>query len=161
MKWTPAARIRSDGSSPDTISRPESVSAPVRTSTRLTLIDCGVFSDDGHEALASGLKELGYDLSAVHTLLVSHLHPDHVGLAPRIIEETGCRFIMHERADHLDRPRKICLSRVLNAFRLLDPGPLHGEGGLVGFFHAEVGGRKRTAVVSASTDYQQQRRAEQ
>lgn len=65
----------------------------------LTLIDCGVFSDDGHDALVSGLRELGHDLSSLHTLVVSHLHPDHVGLAPRLIEETGCRFIMHERAD--------------------------------------------------------------
>ncbi len=65
----------------------------------LTLIDCGVWSDDGYEALVSGLRDLGHDLSALHTLVVSHLHPDHVGLAPRLIEETNCRFIMHERVD--------------------------------------------------------------
>ncbi len=64
----------------------------------LTLIDCGVFSDDGYDALTSGLRDLGHSLDTVHTLVVSHLHPDHVGLAPRLIEETSCTFVMHERA---------------------------------------------------------------
>ena len=65
----------------------------------LTLIDCGVFSDDGYDALTTGLSDLGHSLDAVHTLVVSHLHPDHVGLAPRLVEELDCRFVMHERAD--------------------------------------------------------------
>ena len=67
----------------------------------IVLLDCGVDSNDGHEALTNGLRSLGLDLRDVHTLVVSHLHPDHVGLAPRLLDEhPHMRFVMHERVDH-------------------------------------------------------------
>jgi glyoxylase-like metal-dependent hydrolase (beta-lactamase superfamily II) len=37
----------------------------------------------------------------VHTLVVSHLHLDHVGMSARLVREWGCRFVMHERAAKL------------------------------------------------------------
>ena len=52
----------------------------------------------GREALREGLKELGLDESGVHTLVVSHLHPDHVGMASRLVAGLGCQFVMHEIA---------------------------------------------------------------
>lgn len=64
----------------------------------LLLIDCGTDWEQGHEAISGGLKTLGLDPSAVHTLVVSHLHPDHVGMSSRLVREWGCRFVMHERA---------------------------------------------------------------
>ncbi len=70
----------------------------VETDDGLLLIDCGTDWDEGREALRRGFHALGLDESAVHTLLVSHLHPDHVGMASRLVRELGCRFVMHERA---------------------------------------------------------------
>lgn len=67
----------------------------------LLLIDCGTDWEPGRQALRDGLSALGLDESAVHTLLVSHLHPDHVGMASRLVRELGCRFVMHERAAKL------------------------------------------------------------
>ena len=64
----------------------------------LLLIDCGTDWEPGRTALREGFKTLGLDESAVHTLLVSHLHPDHVGMSSRLVRELGCRFVMHERA---------------------------------------------------------------
>lgn len=64
----------------------------------LLVIDCGTDWEPGHEALTSGLARLGLEPSAVHTLVVSHLHPDHVGMSTRLVREWGCRFVMHERA---------------------------------------------------------------
>lgn len=64
----------------------------------LLLIDCGTDWAEGRDALRRGFQILGLDESAVHTLLVSHLHPDHVGMASRLVRELGCRFVMHERA---------------------------------------------------------------
>lgn len=64
----------------------------------LLLIDCGTDWSPGREALGAGLAQLGLEETAVHTLLVSHLHPDHVGMAGRLQEELGCRFVMHHRA---------------------------------------------------------------
>ncbi len=66
----------------------------------VVLIDCGVDGEEGYDALTHGLTALGHDLGAVHTLVVSHAHPDHVGLAPRLIDEhPAIRFVMHERID--------------------------------------------------------------
>lgn len=64
----------------------------------LLLIDCGADWEAGHQALRDGFASLDLDESAVHTLVVSHLHPDHVGMSKRLVEEWGCRFVMHERA---------------------------------------------------------------
>lgn len=67
----------------------------------LLLIDCGTDWEPGRKALSDGLSSLGLDESAVHTLVVSHLHPDHVGMSARLVRELGCRFVMHERAARL------------------------------------------------------------
>jgi glyoxylase-like metal-dependent hydrolase (beta-lactamase superfamily II) len=67
----------------------------------LLLIDCGTDWEPGRTALSQGFDALGLDESAVHTLLVSHLHPDHVGMSSRLVRELGCRFVMHERAGKL------------------------------------------------------------
>lgn len=64
----------------------------------LLLIDCGTDWEPGRTALRKGFDALGLDESAVHTLVVSHLHPDHVGMSGRLVRELGCRFVMHERA---------------------------------------------------------------
>jgi glyoxylase-like metal-dependent hydrolase (beta-lactamase superfamily II) len=67
----------------------------------LLMLDCGSDWDGGRDAIRSGFKTLGLDESAVHTLVVSHLHLDHVGMAGRIVNELGCDFVMHERAEKL------------------------------------------------------------
>ena len=64
----------------------------------LLLIDCGTDWEPGRQALSEGLDVLGLEESAIHTLLVSHLHPDHVGMSARVVGDLGCRFVMHERA---------------------------------------------------------------
>lgn len=67
----------------------------------LLLIDCGTDWEPGRNALRDGFAALGLEEPAVHTLLVSHLHPDHVGMSSRLVRELGCRFVMHERAREL------------------------------------------------------------
>ena len=67
----------------------------------LTLIDCGTDWREGFEALTTGLAAVGLDPSGIHTLVVSHLHPDHVGMAPRLIRQWGVKTVMHSRAAKL------------------------------------------------------------
>lgn len=69
----------------------------------LTMIDCGVDWEPGHQAITAGLADLGLDPAAIHTLVVSHLHPDHVGMAPRLQREWGVRLLMHRQAAGLYR----------------------------------------------------------
>jgi len=73
----------------------------VESNGGLLLIDCGTDWEPGREAIRQGFTYLGLEESAVHTLVVSHLHPDHVGMSARLVEEWGCRFVMHERAAKL------------------------------------------------------------
>lgn len=73
----------------------------VETDTGLLLLDCGTDWDPGRDALAAGFESLGLDETAVDTLVVSHLHPDHVGMSARLVREWGCRFVMHESASRL------------------------------------------------------------
>ncbi|HZD24239.1 MAG TPA: MBL fold metallo-hydrolase [Acidimicrobiia bacterium] len=73
----------------------------VESGDGLLMIDCGTDWEPGRTALSEGFTELGLDESAVHTLVVSHLHPDHVGMSARVVSELGCRFVMHERAASL------------------------------------------------------------
>ena len=65
---------------------------------RLTLLDCGVDWEDGLEALESGLRDVGFQPASIDRLVVTHLHPDHVGMAPRLSERWHCEIVMHERS---------------------------------------------------------------
>ena len=70
----------------------------------LTMIDCGVDWEIGLDALVSGFDRLDLDPASVQRLVVSHLHPDHVGMAPRLAELWDCRIVMHQTsADRIPR----------------------------------------------------------
>lgn len=64
-------------------------------SGRYSLLDCGVDGDTEYELLGSALRSLGADLDDVRRLIGSHLHVDHIGMAKRIVEQTGCEWVMH------------------------------------------------------------------
>ena len=46
------------------------------------------------------LAAAGYSVADVRLLVATHTHSDHVGPAARVIEESGCRFLMHEASAH-------------------------------------------------------------
>lgn len=64
----------------------------------LVLIDCGADWDPGRDALTEGFAALDLDLKTVSNLIVTHLHPDHVGMSKRLVGELGCRLVMHRSA---------------------------------------------------------------
>jgi glyoxylase-like metal-dependent hydrolase (beta-lactamase superfamily II) len=70
----------------------------VDTGGGFLLLDCGTDWEPGREAISDGFEQLGLEEAGVHTLVVSHLHLDHVGMSARMVRELGCRFVMHERA---------------------------------------------------------------
>jgi len=78
LKWTNAYVIRGDRG--------------------LTLIDCGVDDKATRHALEAGLAELGFALEEVTTLICTHMHPDHMGLAQRLVAEGPAQLVMHESA---------------------------------------------------------------
>ncbi len=62
----------------------------------LTLLDCGVDTEDGYTHLVRGLEAIGAGLTDLHRVIGSHLHVDHMALAKRLVEDTGAEWVMHE-----------------------------------------------------------------
>ncbi len=62
------------------------------------LIDSGVATAECFEVLEAALAERGVTWPDIRTLLLTHYHPDHIGLSWKILRLTGARLIMH-RAD--------------------------------------------------------------
>ena len=61
----------------------------------IALIDAGWSSDEAWDALTSGIRSTGHDISEVRFIAITHLHPDHFGMAPRIRELSGAAIAMH------------------------------------------------------------------
>jgi glyoxylase-like metal-dependent hydrolase (beta-lactamase superfamily II) len=61
----------------------------------LALVDAGWNTDEAWAALESGLATAGGSMSDVAAVLVTHIHPDHYGLAGRIREASGAWIGLH------------------------------------------------------------------
>lgn len=62
-----------------------------------TLVDCGMTTPECLAALERQLGEAGVGWRDIETLLLTHMHPDHMGLAPVVLERSGARLAMHRR----------------------------------------------------------------
>jgi glyoxylase-like metal-dependent hydrolase (beta-lactamase superfamily II) len=60
----------------------------------LAVVDCGLHTRHGEEALRRGLAEIGRSPRDVRDVFVTHLHPDHIGMAG-LLESAGARVHMH------------------------------------------------------------------
>jgi glyoxylase-like metal-dependent hydrolase (beta-lactamase superfamily II) len=71
----------------------------VKNGDHSLLIDTGWPSEDSFKTLKDALNEVGARPDQIDQIIVSHLHPDHFGLAEKIKEmNVGSKLIMH-RAD--------------------------------------------------------------
>ena len=61
------------------------------------LIDPGWPSDDNWASLAQALDASGHSIADVASVVVTHLHPDHLGLADRVRTASGGVVVMHEK----------------------------------------------------------------
>jgi glyoxylase-like metal-dependent hydrolase (beta-lactamase superfamily II) len=66
----------------------------------VTLVDCGTRNPADDDAnllgnLEAALRAAGFALSDIVRLVITHPHPDHFGLAGRLIDVTGCELWMH------------------------------------------------------------------
>src|SRR4051794_34430658 len=50
------------------------------------IVDAGWNTDEAYETLDSGLIQAGFAMKDVQGVLVTHIHPDHYGLAGRVRE---------------------------------------------------------------------------
>jgi glyoxylase-like metal-dependent hydrolase (beta-lactamase superfamily II) len=61
----------------------------------VALVDAGWPTDDAWDALNTGLTETGGSMSDVRAVVVTHIHPDHYGLAGRVREASGAWVGLH------------------------------------------------------------------
>ncbi len=62
----------------------------------VALIDPGVPSARSWQALNRRLTEAGLPIGRVHTVVITHSHPDHYGAAQRLRRLTGAEIVTHE-----------------------------------------------------------------
>jgi glyoxylase-like metal-dependent hydrolase (beta-lactamase superfamily II) len=80
----------------------------------LTVVDPGLPGPKSWKALKHRLHKAGYKVKDIHTVVVTHSHPDHFGGAGRIKKEAGAELITHKAFTtwSLDRNAKGTLSTV-------------------------------------------------
>ncbi len=61
----------------------------------VALVDAGWNTDEAWTSLSDGLAMAGGSISDVRAVLVTHIHPDHYGLAGRIRETSGAWIGLH------------------------------------------------------------------
>lgn len=64
----------------------------IETGTDLVLIDAGMAIEECRTRLEQGLSSLGYNLSDISRVLVTHVHGDHYGLAVMLRREFGTKI---------------------------------------------------------------------
>ena len=61
----------------------------------LTLIDTGPRTEDTRAALVEGLELVGYSVTDLERIIISHAHADHFGLAAELVTESQATVLTH------------------------------------------------------------------
>ena len=61
----------------------------------VAVVDTGWSTDDAWNVLGAGLRTAGFDIGDVRLALITHIHPDHYGLAGRLRAVSGARVALH------------------------------------------------------------------
>lgn len=74
----------------------------VRLDVGYLLIDCGMETPESFDALQHGMASAAVEWSEIRQIVLTHMHPDHMGLSAKVLALTGAPLAMHRvEADHL------------------------------------------------------------
>lgn len=65
---------------------------------KLTLVDVGPLTPEAWEALVSGIKQVGYKLTDIQQVVLTHHHVDHCGLLEKLRQQTNAKTYAHPLA---------------------------------------------------------------
>ena len=85
----------------------------------VALVDAGWDTAEAWDALVSGLAELGAAVGDVAAVVVTHIHPDHYGLAGRVREASGAWIGLHPADASLLRDRYEDVDGLVDSMREL------------------------------------------
>ncbi len=77
----------------------------LRDGDGFTLIDTGLQTDESRQALQTKLDALRVPVDRVRRILITHIHPDHFGLAAELRERSGAELVIHRLEVALMEPR--------------------------------------------------------
>ncbi len=63
----------------------------------VAIVDPGLPGPSSYKALRRRLTAAGFPIERVHTVIVTHSHPDHFGGAGRVRHESGARIVTHQK----------------------------------------------------------------
>src|SRR5690606_18358124 len=67
----------------------------IRDADGLVLVDCGLQLPETWDALSQQLAQLGYTPADIHTIMATHGHLDHYGLAAQLRAASGASIWLH------------------------------------------------------------------
>jgi len=79
----------------------------------VALVDVGWNTEEAWAALSRGLIATGHSVDDVRAILVTHIHPDHYGLAGRVRERSGAWIGMHELEARALRRRYVAVDALI------------------------------------------------
>jgi glyoxylase-like metal-dependent hydrolase (beta-lactamase superfamily II) len=96
------------------------------------IVDAGWNTDEAYDTLDAGLAVLGASVSDVRGVMITHIHPDHYGLAGRVRETSGAWVALHPAdaaliRDRYEEPQEL-LARMSAAMLHYGAPPEEAEG---------------------------------
>jgi len=77
----------------------------LRDGEDFTLIDTGLQMDESRQALNQKLAALKVPIERINRILITHIHPDHFGLAGELRDRSGAELVIHRLEVALMEPR--------------------------------------------------------
>lgn len=77
----------------------------LRDGERFTLIDTGLQTDESRQTLNQKLETLRVPVERISRILITHIHPDHFGLAGELRERAHAELVIHRLEVALMEPR--------------------------------------------------------
>jgi glyoxylase-like metal-dependent hydrolase (beta-lactamase superfamily II) len=86
----------------------------VRGNRGYLLVDSGWNTEASFATLKKGMAEIGSDVEEISQILVTHVHPDHYGMAGHVKKLSGASLAMHHIEKGFIEPRYVSMESLLN-----------------------------------------------
>src|SRR6195256_2569120 len=77
----------------------------LRDGENYTLVDTGLQTDESRQVLNQKLAVMKVPVDRINRILITHIHPDHFGLAGELRDRSGAELVIHRLEVALMEPR--------------------------------------------------------